>query len=168
VQKCQPIPRQGVLRLGQRAPDGGGASNGLVVGSEGFDDHHAVVPDLAQGGSDRIPGNVVGPWSPPIVATGVEVDQLISDEADSRGLVLLLDIHVKGVQQRSDCRGIDCAEVVGGQDLGDTRGVPVARMLYSQLQQIEPHHLHPRRNLRDSRDRGETQTQVLTPIRYMR
>ena len=66
------------------------------------------------------------PRSPPIVAASVEMGELISDEADSRGLVLLLDIHVKGVQQRSDCRGIDCAEVVGGQDLGDTRGVPVA------------------------------------------
>src|SRR5215213_1693009 len=109
-QERQPVPRQSVLRLSERAPDGGGAGDGLVVGGEGFDHHGAVVSDLVQSGADGVPGNGVGPGSTSIVATGVEVDQLVADEADRRGLVLLLDIHVEGVQQRADCRGIDAVD----------------------------------------------------------
>src|SRR5829696_2065369 len=87
VQERQPIFGQCVLRLGERAPDRGGAGDGLVIGGEGFDDHGAVVPDLVQSGGDAPPGDVVGPRSTPIVAAGVEMGELVANEADGRGLV---------------------------------------------------------------------------------
>src|SRR5215204_3877863 len=67
-QECQSVFCQRVLRLGWGAPNSGGAGDGLVVGGEGFDGHGAVVPDRVQRGCDGLPGNVVGPWSTPIVA----------------------------------------------------------------------------------------------------
>src|SRR5918995_617096 len=55
AQKRQPVAHQSVLRLGEWAPDGGGAGDGLVVWGEGLDDHGAVVTDLAQSSGDCLP-----------------------------------------------------------------------------------------------------------------
>src|SRR5215203_2008753 len=97
-QERQAICRKRILRLRQRAPDGGGAGDGLVVRSEGLDDHGAVVVGLTQGSGDRLPGDVVGARRAAVVATGVEVDQPLADAANGRGLILLLDIHMEGIE----------------------------------------------------------------------
>src|SRR6185369_2097126 len=80
------------------------------VSGEGFDDNIAFVFDGFKGSGDGFPVDVIVARGAAVAAAGVEVAEQFAGFANRFSLVLLLDVHVKGVEMKLERRAADISD----------------------------------------------------------
>ena len=68
----QPVPGEGILALGQWAPQRHGPGDLLYAGREGFDDDRPGIAGFAEGFGDLRPGQMVLARCAAVAGTGVK------------------------------------------------------------------------------------------------
>src|SRR5437667_10365200 len=79
-------------------PNGGRSGDHFHIGREGLDDDIAFVADLFECFGDGLPVNMIAARCATIAAARVKMAQKLAGLANRRGLVLLFDVHVEGIQ----------------------------------------------------------------------
>ena len=102
---CSVSPRR-AGRVGLDVPPDVQVGARRVAGDdEHFRHDPPVVADFGQAATDLRPGYVAGPGNAAVVVGHVEMNEVIARSHDGGGDVLLLHVHVEGVEQDPDAGG---------------------------------------------------------------
>src|SRR6266852_9613426 len=110
LQETQSVGGDCILCRRQRPPDRGGPRDRLVLDRERLDHQRPLIRGVSKRGRDLGPRDLVIPRSAAVAATGVKVGQVSFAKPDRRGGIVLLDVHVKGVEQYAKSRRGDSVD----------------------------------------------------------
>src|SRR6266851_7278998 len=102
LQETQSAGGDRILGRRQRSPDCRGSGDRLVLDREGLDHQGSLVSGITKRGNDFWPRDLVRSGCTAVTAARVKVGQVSAAQPNRRRRIVLLDVHVKGVEQHAE------------------------------------------------------------------